>query len=298
MTPLSSVDDVCEIRSTPLGVCSVARTVYSLRSNDGTRKSVKPVIQSPGDARRSSGVSTASRNAGSGSSRDAPARNGVSRCTASNERLNAVCVIASEIAVWVAPCQRWWWRISHRIRGAAGTVSTSCPTELETAAPMRPARPELAAGTGESERDGERADSESPLRAAAPASTSLLDPVVGRFLRDDHVVWPPRAPASPTSTRSSACGSSSSPASPTCAWPTPPGCRPRSAAGPCRSLPVNRTRWVMDSLEAYRPLVERLAEALGPQDLRRRPTSSTTTAIRSAGCSAGCSRCSSRWCWR
>jgi putative hydrolase len=28
-------------------------------------------------------------------------------------------------------------------------------------------------------------------------------------------------------------------------------------------LPVNRTRWVMDSLEAYRPLVERLAEALG-----------------------------------
>ena len=42
-------------------------------------------------------------------------------------------------------------------------------------------------------------------------------------------------------------------------------------------LPVNRTRWVMDSLEAYRPLVERLAEALGPQELpdadeaRRRP---------------------------
>lgn len=29
-------------------------------------------------------------------------------------------------------------------------------------------------------------------------------------------------------------------------------------------LPVNRTRWVMDSLDAYRPLVERLAEALGP----------------------------------
>lgn len=28
-------------------------------------------------------------------------------------------------------------------------------------------------------------------------------------------------------------------------------------------LPVNRTRWVMDSLDAYRPLVERLAEALG-----------------------------------
>ncbi len=32
-------------------------------------------------------------------------------------------------------------------------------------------------------------------------------------------------------------------------------------------LPVNRTRWVMDSLEAYRPLVERLAEALGPQEV-------------------------------
>src|SRR6188472_4401170 len=31
--------------------------------------------------------------------------------------------------------------------------------------------------------------------------------------------------------------------------------------------PVNRTRWVMDSLDAYRPLVERLAEALGPQDV-------------------------------
>ena len=29
--------------------------------------------------------------------------------------------------------------------------------------------------------------------------------------------------------------------------------------------PVNRTRWAMDSLEAYRPLVELLAEALGPQ---------------------------------
>jgi putative hydrolase len=32
-------------------------------------------------------------------------------------------------------------------------------------------------------------------------------------------------------------------------------------------LPVNRTRWVMESLDAYRPLVERLAEALGPQEL-------------------------------
>ena len=28
-------------------------------------------------------------------------------------------------------------------------------------------------------------------------------------------------------------------------------------------LPVNRTRWVMDTLDAYRPLVERLAETLG-----------------------------------
>jgi putative hydrolase len=31
-------------------------------------------------------------------------------------------------------------------------------------------------------------------------------------------------------------------------------------------LPVNRTRWVLDTLEAYRPLVERLAEALGPTE--------------------------------
>ena len=30
------------------------------------------------------------------------------------------------------------------------------------------------------------------------------------------------------------------------------------------AVPVNRTRWVTDSLEAYRPLVERLAAALGP----------------------------------
>jgi putative hydrolase len=29
------------------------------------------------------------------------------------------------------------------------------------------------------------------------------------------------------------------------------------------AVPVNRTRWVMDSIEAYRPLVEHLAEALG-----------------------------------
>lgn len=31
-------------------------------------------------------------------------------------------------------------------------------------------------------------------------------------------------------------------------------------------LPVNRTRWVMDTLDAYRPLVERLAAALGPPE--------------------------------
>jgi putative hydrolase len=30
--------------------------------------------------------------------------------------------------------------------------------------------------------------------------------------------------------------------------------------------PVNRTRWVMDTLDAYRPLMEKLAEALGPSD--------------------------------
>lgn len=34
----------------------------------------------------------------------------------------------------------------------------------------------------------------------------------------------------------------------------------RAVAG----LPVNRTRWVMESLDAYRPLVERLAGSLGP----------------------------------
>ena len=33
---------------------------------------------------------------------------------------------------------------------------------------------------------------------------------------------------------------------------------------PVAAVPVNRTRWVVDSLEAYRPLVERLAGALGP----------------------------------
>lgn len=31
-------------------------------------------------------------------------------------------------------------------------------------------------------------------------------------------------------------------------------------------VPVNRTRWVTESLEAYRPLVERLAAALGPSE--------------------------------
>ena len=41
-----------------------------------------------------------------------------------------------------------------------------------------------------------------------------------------------------------------------------------SVAGRAVSVqPVNRTRWVMESLDAYRPLVERLAEALGPRDL-------------------------------
>jgi putative hydrolase len=41
------------------------------------------------------------------------------------------------------------------------------------------------------------------------------------------------------------------------------------------TLPVNRTRWVMDSLEAYRPLVERLADALGavPEDLEEQDAS-------------------------
>ena len=31
-------------------------------------------------------------------------------------------------------------------------------------------------------------------------------------------------------------------------------------------LPVNRSRWALDTLEAYRPLVERMAEALGPSE--------------------------------
>ena len=62
-------------------------------------------------------------------------------------------------------------------------------------------------------------------------------------------------------------------------------------------LPVNRTRWVMDSLEAYRPLVERLAEALGPQEVARGRRARRRRPDRAA-CSAGCSRCSSRWCWR
>jgi putative hydrolase len=33
---------------------------------------------------------------------------------------------------------------------------------------------------------------------------------------------------------------------------------------PVAGVPVNRTRWVLDSLDAYRPLVERLAASLGP----------------------------------
>lgn len=37
-------------------------------------------------------------------------------------------------------------------------------------------------------------------------------------------------------------------------------------SGPVGIVPVNRTRWVTDSLEAYRPLVERLAAALSPAD--------------------------------
>lgn len=35
---------------------------------------------------------------------------------------------------------------------------------------------------------------------------------------------------------------------------------------PVQGVPVNRTRWVMDSLDAYRPLMERLAGALGPTE--------------------------------
>lgn len=36
---------------------------------------------------------------------------------------------------------------------------------------------------------------------------------------------------------------------------------------PVQGVPVNRTRWVMDSLDAYRPLMELLAGSLGPVEL-------------------------------
>jgi putative hydrolase len=40
-----------------------------------------------------------------------------------------------------------------------------------------------------------------------------------------------------------------------------------SVAGRAVSVqPVNRTRWAMDTIEAYRPLMERLADALGPTE--------------------------------
>jgi putative hydrolase len=44
-------------------------------------------------------------------------------------------------------------------------------------------------------------------------------------------------------------------------------------------VPVNRTRWVMDSLDAYRPLVERLAEALGsaPDEIEEEPDDPTAS---------------------
>ena len=40
---------------------------------------------------------------------------------------------------------------------------------------------------------------------------------------------------------------------------------------PVVGVPVNRTRWVMDSLDAYRPLMERLAGALGPGEVEPDP---------------------------
>lgn len=42
------------------------------------------------------------------------------------------------------------------------------------------------------------------------------------------------------------------------------GLTPSASGRAIAVVPVNRTRWVTDSLEAYRPLVERLATALGP----------------------------------
>lgn len=44
------------------------------------------------------------------------------------------------------------------------------------------------------------------------------------------------------------------------------GLRTSTSGRPVAAVPVNRTRWVTDSIEAYRPLVERLAGALGPSD--------------------------------
>ncbi len=44
------------------------------------------------------------------------------------------------------------------------------------------------------------------------------------------------------------------------------GLRTSVSGRPVAAVPVNRTRWVTDSLEAYRPLVEHLAAALGPSD--------------------------------
>ena len=49
-----------------------------------------------------------------------------------------------------------------------------------------------------------------------------------------------------------------------------------SVAGRAVSVqPVTRTRWVMDTLEAYRPLMERLADALGPTEAPDEPEDDT-----------------------
>ena len=50
-----------------------------------------------------------------------------------------------------------------------------------------------------------------------------------------------------------------------------PGSPRRSPAGRCTIVPVTRTHWVQRTLDAYRPLFERLATSLGSSRQRRRP---------------------------
>jgi len=56
---------------------------------------------------------------------------------------------------------------------------------------------------------------------------------------------------------------------------------------PVSVLAVNRTRWIQDSLEAYRPLVERLASALGPPEGTANPDDPLATPDPTGGMFAG-----------